>query len=124
MEHRGRDAAQVTVTLVDTVQYCSPGSLISEPSSDLCVYMENKVEGRMNPKPTQLESSAGTDLEIPGQQYLPNGEAGRTAADGYLLVGVGSNLGGNPFSHAELDVGRRADSKTMTASTASNTVFL
>ena len=73
----------------------------------------------MNPKPTQLESpSAGTDLEIPGQQCLPNGETGQTTADGYLLVGVGSNLGGNPFSPAEIAVGRRADSKTMTASTA------
>ena len=39
-------------------------------------------------------------------------------------MGVGSNFGGNTFSLAEIDVGRRADSEITTPSTASNTVFL
>ena len=39
---------------------------------------------------------------------------GRTTADGYLLVGVSSNLGGNTFSLTELAIGTRTDSETVT----------
>ena len=60
--------------------------------------MEEKDEGRMNPGPTEFElPSAGTGLETAGQQCPPNGETGRTTADGCLLIGVGSNSGGNTF---------------------------
>ena len=69
----------------------------------------------MNPELTKLESpSAGTSPKTPGQQCPPNGETGRTTADGCLLVGVGSNLGGNTFSPAEI----------ATPPAASNTIFL
>ena len=63
------------------------------------VSIEEKNEGRMNPELTELESSsAGTGLETPGQQCPPIEwiwETGRTIADGYLLVGMGSNQGGD-----------------------------
>ena len=79
----------------------------------------------MNPEPTELElSSAVTGLETPGQQCPPNGETGPTTADGCLLVGVGSNSGGNTFSSAEIAVGTRPDSKSTTPSAALNTIFL
>ena len=65
--------------------------------------MKKKDEGRINPEPTELESpSAGTGLEIPGQQCPPNGETGQPTADDCLLVGGGSNLGGNTFFPAEI----------------------
>ena len=51
----------------------------------------------MKPKLTELKSiSAGTVLETPGQQCPPNEgtwEKGRTIADGYFVVGMGSNQG-------------------------------
>ena len=95
VERRGRDAAQVTITPVDTVQYCSPCPQILEPSSDVRVCMNKNYEGRMDPERDdperdELESpSAGTGLETPGQQCPPNEgtwEKGRTIADGYLLL--------------------------------------
>ena len=62
-------------------------------------------QGKMDPEPTELESpSAGTGFETPEQQCSPNGETwetGRTIADGYLLVGMGSNQGGDTSSPAE-----------------------
>ena len=65
----------------------------------------------MNPERDELESpSAGTGLETPGQQCPPNEgkwEKGRTIADGYLLVGMGSNQGGDISSPTE-HVGTRA----------------
>ena len=80
--------------------------------------------GRMNPEPTEFESpSAVTGLETSGQQCPPNGETGRTTADGYLLVGMGSNQGGDTSSPTER-VDTRADSKITTAPTASNTTLL
>ena len=38
VEKRGREAAQVPVTPVDTVQYCSPSPQTPEPSPDVCIY--------------------------------------------------------------------------------------
>ena len=101
VEKRSREAAQVTVTPVSTVQHCIPRSLNPEIPLDVHVNMEENDEGRMNPELTELEpSSAGTGLETPGQQYPPiEGiwETGRAIADGYLLVGIGSNQGGHLF---------------------------
>ena len=94
MEKRSCEAAQVTVTPVDTVQYCSPRPLNPEIPSDVHVKMEEKDEGRMNPEREELESpSAGTGFETPGQQCHPIWEPGRTTADGFLTAGVGSNPG-------------------------------
>ena len=94
-------------------------------SIHVSVWIWGKYEvGRMNPEPTELESpSAVTGLETSGQQCLPNGETGRTTADGYLLVGMGSNQGGDTSSPTER-VDTRADSKITTAPTASNTTLL
>ena len=91
VEKRGREAAQVTATPVDTVQHCSPYPLDFEPSPDVCVKLENN-EGVLE------SSSAGTGFETPGQQCPPNEgiwETGRTTADGILTADVGSNQGGN-----------------------------
>ena len=75
VEKGDRDEAHATVAPVDTAQNRSPRSLTPEIPSDLCVYMENKEAGMMEPKQDQLESSsAGTGLETPGQQCSPNGE--------------------------------------------------
>ena len=51
VEKRSRKAAQaqVTVTPVDTVQYCSPSSQTPEPLPNVCVKLENN-EGRMDPE--------------------------------------------------------------------------
>ena len=84
-----------------------------------------KDEGAMDPEPDQLEPpSASTGFETPGQQCPPNGETGRTTADGCLLVGVGSKLGGNTFFPAEIAVGNRPNSESTTPPSASNTIFL
>ena len=106
-----REAAQMTVTPVDTVQYCSPSPQTPEPSPVVCINLENN-EGSMNPEQGELErSSAGTGLETPGQQCPPNEgtwEEGRTIADGYLLVGMGSNQGGDISSPTTERVDTRA----------------
>ena len=60
--------------------------------------MEKNDKSRMNSERDQFESpSAGTGFETPGQQCHPNRETGQIIAEGYLLVGVGSNLGVNTF---------------------------
>ena len=96
VEKRDRDAVQGTVSPIDTAQYRSPRSRTPGPSFDACVRveMEKKDEGTTDPERAQLEPpSASTGFETPEQQCPPNGETGRTTADGCLLVGVGSNLG-------------------------------
>ena len=100
VEKRSREAVQVTVTPVDTVQCCSPRPLNPEIPSDVYVRMEEKDEGWMNPEQDELEPpSAGTGLDTPGQQYHPIWETGRTTADGFLTAGVGSNLGKHTSPH-------------------------
>ena len=106
VEKRSREAAraQVTVTLVDTVQYDSPSPQIPKPSPNVSVKLENN-KGRMDPERGELDSlSVGTGLETPGQQCRPNEgtwETGRTTADGFLTAGVGSKQGGNISSPTE-----------------------
>ena len=73
VEKRSREAAQaqVTVTPVDTVQYCSPSPQTHEPLSDVCVKLENN-EGGIDPERGELEPpSAGTGLETPGECVPP-----------------------------------------------------
>ena len=123
VEKQDREAAQVTVTPVSAVQHCIPRSLTPEISIDTRICTEI-YEGKMDPEPTELESpSAGTGLETSGQQCPPNGETGRTTADGYLLVGIGSNQGGDTSSPTE-HVGTRVGRTTTTTSAASNITFL
>ncbi|CAN0238341.1 unnamed protein product [Ascophyllum nodosum] len=96
VEKRSRQAvqAQVTVTPIDAVRYCSLSPQTPEPSSSVCVKLENN-EGKMDHERGELESpSAGTGLETPGQQCPANEgtwDQGRTTADGFLTAGVGSN---------------------------------
>ena len=93
VEKRSREAAQVTVTPVSTVQHCIPRSLNPEMPPDVCVSLEHN-EDKMDPERDELESPlAGTGFETPGQQCHPIWETGRTTADGFLTAGVGSNLG-------------------------------
>ena len=104
----------MTVTQVDTVQYCSPCSPDPEPSPDACVNLENN-EGRVNPEMLEeLKSSpAGTGLKTPGQQGPPNEgtwEQGRTTANGFLTAGVDSSQGGRIPSTTEC-VDTRASKK-------------
>ena len=114
VEKRSREAAQarVTVTPVDAVRYCSLSP--QTPSSSVYVKLENN-EGKMDPERGELESSsAGTGLETPGQQCLPNEgtwDQRRTTADGILTAGVGSNQGGSISSPTEC-VGTRASTKS------------
>ena len=116
VEKRSREAAQtqVTVTPVDTVQHCSPCPLDPERPADVCMRLESS-EGKMGPELKELESpSAGTGLETPGQQYPPNEGTwyqGRTTADGFLTLGVGSNQRGNissPTQHVSKRTGTAA----------------
>ena len=112
VEKRSREAAQaqVTVTPVDDEQYCSPCTLNPDMPPNVCFKLESN-KGKMDPKLIELESSsAGTGLETPGQQCLPNErtwDQGRTTADGFLTAGVGSNQRGNISSPTE-HVGTRA----------------
>ena len=99
VEKRSREAPQVqmTVTQVDTIQYCSPCSPDPKPSPDACVNLENNEE-RMDPEMLEelKSSSAGTGLKMPGQQGPPNEgtwEQGRTTANGFLTAGVDSSQG-------------------------------
>ena len=132
VKRRGRDVAHATVAPGDTAHYCSPRSPTPEMSFDTRVRMEKKDEdsekkdkGMMDPERGQLKPlSASTGLERPGQQCPPNGETGRATADGCLLVGMGSNLGGNTFFPAEIAVGTRPDSKSTTPPAALNISFL
>ena len=126
VETRGREAAQVTVTPVDTVQYCSPSPQTPEPSPDVCINLENN-KGRMSPERGELKPpSAGTGLETPGQQCPPTEgawETGRTTADGFLTAGMGSNLGKHTSPTTER-VDTRAVRTTTTTYAASNISFL
>ena len=49
-ERRGRAAALVVVTLIDTAQPCNPRSRSSEISFDVRVHIEGDNEGRMDPE--------------------------------------------------------------------------
>ena len=104
VEKRSREAAQVTVTPVDTVQHSSPYPLNPEPSSSVYVKLEN-TEGKMGPELEELESpSAGTGLKTPGQQCPPNEgiwETVRTTAFGILTAGVDSSQRENILSPTE-----------------------
>ena len=117
VEKRSREAAQaqVTVTPVDTVQYCSLCSLDSEPSPDVCVNLENN-EGRMDPELEELESpSAGTGLKTPGQQGPPNEgmwQQERTNANGFLTSGVDLSQGERNPSLTESEDTRASEKST------------
>ena len=92
----------MTVTQVNTVQYCSPCSLDPEPSPSVNVELEEFKS-----------SSAGTGLKTPEQQGPPNKgtwEQGRTPANGFLTAGVDSSQGGRIPSTTEC-VDTRASEK-------------
>ena len=111
----------MTIIPVDTVQYCRPSPHTPEPSPDVCLKLENN-ERRMDPKRGELEPPpAGTGLETPGQQCPPNEgtwEKGRTIADSYSLVRMGSNQGGDICSAKTERVDTRA------VRTTANVTFL
>ena len=104
VETRDRDAAQVTVTQVSTVQQCSSIPKTPEPPPDVCVNLENN-EDEMDPGMEELTSSStSTGLNTPGQLSPPNEgvwETGRTIADGILTAGVNSSQGGRTPSPPE-----------------------
>ena len=89
------------VASIDTAQQPhSPRPHSSELSFNARVCIEKNDKARMDPELDQLESlSAGTGFETPGLQCHPNWGTGRITAEGCLLVGVGSNLGGNFLPH-------------------------
>ena len=75
VEKRDRDAAHATVAPVDTALYRSPRALTPKIPPDVCVHMEKKEAGMLDPEQDQLESSsARTGLEKPGHQCPLNGE--------------------------------------------------
>ena len=104
VETRDRDAAQVTVTQVSTVQQCSSIPKTPEPPPDVCVNLENN-EDEMDPGGEELTSSStSTGLNTPGQLSPPNEgvwETGRIIADGILTAGVNSSQGGRTPSPPE-----------------------
>ena len=110
VEKRDREAVQVTVTQVNTVQHSSRCPLDPKPSPDVCVNLESS-EGTIDPELKELESpSAGTGLKTPGQQCPPNEgawEQGRTTANGFLTAGVGSSQGGRNPSPPERSTSTR-----------------
>ena len=104
VETRDRDAAQVTVTQVSTVQQCSSIPKTPEPPPDVCVNLENN-EDEMDPGMEELTStSTSTGLNTPEQLSPPNEgvwESGRIIADGILTAGVNSSQGGRTPSPPE-----------------------
>ena len=113
VEKRSREAVkvQVTVTQVGTVQHSSPCPLDPEPSPDVCANVENN-ERRMDPElEEELElPSAGTSLETPGQQGLPNEgtwDQRRTTANRFLTAGVDSSQWGRTPSSPERSTSTR-----------------
>ena len=104
VEKRVREAAQMTITPVDTVQHCSPISQTPVPPSGMYFNLENNEDG-MGPELEKLESSsADTGLEATGQQCPPNEgvwETGRITANGFLTAGVNSRKKGNISSSTE-----------------------
>ena len=111
VETRDRDAAQVTVTQVSTVQHCSPIPQTPEPPSDVCFNLENN-EGEMYPglKEEPKSSSADTGLETPGQQCPTNEgvwEQRRITANGFVTAGVDSSQGGRTPSPQERSTSTR-----------------
>ena len=123
VERQSREAAQVTVTPVSIVQHYIPCSPNPKMSPDVCFSLESN-EGKVDRERDELESpSAGTDFETPGQQCHPIWETGRTAADGFLTAGVGSNLGKQAFPTTKR-VDMRAVRTTPTSSNSLNLTFL
>ena len=121
VETRDRDAAQVTVTQVSTVQHCSPIPKTPEPPPDACVNLENN-EDEMDPGMEELtSSSASTGLNTPGQQESPPNkgvwETERITADSILTAGVDSSKEGNISSPME-SVDTRASQKSTTTTVA------
>ena len=110
VETRDRDAAQVTVTQVSTVQQCSSIPKTPEPPPDVCVNLENN-EDEMDPGMKELTSSStSTGLNTPGQLSPPNEgvwETGRIIADGILTAGVNSSQGGRTPSPPERSTSTR-----------------
>ena len=110
VETRDRDAAQVTVTQVSTVQQCSSIPKTPEPPPDVCVNLENN-EDEMDPGMEELTSSSTcTGLNTPGQLSPPNEgvwETGRIIADGILTAGVNSSQGGRTPSPPERSTSTR-----------------
>ena len=110
VETRDRDAAQVTVTQVSTVQQCSSIPKTPEPPPDVCVNLENN-EDEMDPGMEELTSSStSTGLNTPGQLSPPNKgvwETGRIIADGILTAGVNSSQGGRTPSPPERSTSTR-----------------
>ena len=122
VEKRDREAAQMTITPVDTVQNCSPISQTPEPPSVVYFNLENN-EGEMDPELEELKlSPAGTGLETPGQQCPPYEgmwEQGRIIANGILTAGVDSSKKGNISSSMERRVDTRASEKSTSTATVS-----
>ena len=122
VKKRVREAAQMTITPVDTVQHCSPISQTPVPPSGVYFNLENN-EDEMGPELEKLESSSvGTDLETPGQQCPPNEgvwETGRITTNGSLTAGVDSSKKRNLSSSTE-----RATSTATVAGISSNAATL
>ena len=55
VEKRDHDAVHATIAAVDTAQYRSIRSMTPETSSDVCVHVEKKEAGMMDPGQDQLE---------------------------------------------------------------------
>ena len=121
VETRDRDAAQVTVTQVSTVQHCSPIPKTPEPPPDVCINLENN-EDEMDPGMEELtSSSASTGLNTPGQESPPNEgvwETGRITADSILTAGVDLSKEGNISSPMESVDTRASQKSTRTATVA------
>ena len=58
VEKRDREAAQVTVTLVDTIQYCRRRPQTPEPPSDVCVILESNG-GKVDPRARRARITIG-----------------------------------------------------------------
>ena len=118
VDTRDRDAAQVTVTQVSTVQHCSPIPKTPEPPPDVCFNLENN-EDEMDPGMEELtSSSASTSLNTPGQQSPRNEgvwETGRITADSILTAGVDSSKKENISSPMESVDTRASQKSTRTA---------
>ena len=95
MEKRDHDAMHATVAAVDTARYRSLRSMTPEIPSDVCVHVEKKEAGMMDPEQDQLESpSVGMVLKHPDHSVPRTGRHGiqnEPSLTAILLVDMGSN---------------------------------
>ncbi|CAM9995744.1 unnamed protein product [Ascophyllum nodosum] len=112
---RGRAAVPAIAALIGAppAQPTNPQSRCSGIPLDARVCMDERTEGKIEPGRGELKSlSAGTGLEVPGQQRLSSRVIQRTTVDDCLLVDGSSDLEETTFSPEDFVIRVKPASQT------------